>query len=106
MITLIENFVSKKDCKYIIDLIDKNHVRSQVAGTDRTKSTESDFRTSSTCTFSSDDKVVEKLKNKIAAYLDLDIEKGEDLQGQLYEPGQYFKAHTDYFEGDSYYNHC
>lgn len=106
MITLIENFISKKDCKYIIDLIDKSHTRSSVAGTNRQKSVESEFRTSSTSNLPKGDPVVDKIKKKVAAYLDIDIERGEDIQGQLYEPDQFFKPHTDYFEGDSYINHC
>lgn len=102
----IENFLSKKDCKYLISLIDSKHVRSTVAGPEDKQSVESDFRTSSTSTLPTDDTTIIKIKKKIANYLDIDISKGEDIQGQLYEPGQYFKPHHDYFSGDSYTNHC
>ena len=106
MITVLEKFLTKKECNYLIELIDKDHTRSTVAGPDRNKSVESDFRTSSTCRFPEEDKTVKKIKKKIATYLDIDLEKGEALQGQLYEPDQYFKPHHDYFSGDSYINHC
>ena len=106
MYTEIKDFLSKEDCEHIKNLIDNQHVRSTVADTGRQQSVESDYRTSSTSTLNKDDKVVTKLHKKIAAYLGIDIAKGEELQGQLYEPGQYFKAHHDYFDGDSYINHC
>jgi|TARA_R100000081_G_scaffold79312_2_gene46077 prolyl 4-hydroxylase len=106
MYTEIKDFLSKEDCEHIKNLIDNQHVRSTVADTGRQQSVESDYRTSSTSTLDKDDKVVAKLHKKIAAYLGIDIAKGEELQGQLYEPGQYFKAHHDYFDGDSYINHC
>ena len=106
MYTEIKDFLSKEDCEHIKTLIDNQHVRSTVADTGREQSVESDYRTSSTSTLDKEDKVVAKLHKKIAAYLGIDIAKGEELQGQLYEPGQYFKAHHDYFDGDSYINHC
>ena len=106
MYTEIKDFLSKKDCEYLKELIDESHVRSTVAGQSRDKSVESDYRTSSTTSLPEDDETVKKLHKKIAAYLGLDPNKGEQLQGQLYEPGQYFKEHHDYFDGDSYINHC
>jgi len=106
MITIIDNFLTKKECEYIKQLIDENHYRSSVAGVSREQSVESDFRTSSTCSLPPEDEKVFKIKKKIAAYLNIDIIRGEDIQGQLYEPGQFFKPHTDYFDGDSFYNHC
>ena len=36
----------------------------------------------------------------------LEPHKGEALQGQLYEPGQYFKPHNDFFSGAAYDMHC
>jgi len=106
MYTEVNDFLSKEDCNHLRNLIDNQHVRSSVASEGRTKSIESDFRTSSTSTLDMEDKVVSKLFKKISAYIGIQPERGEELQGQLYEPGQYFKPHHDYFDGDSYTNHC
>ena len=106
MYTEVNDFLSKEDCNHLRALIDNQHVRSSVASEGRTKSIESDFRTSSTSTLDMEDKVVSKLFKKISAYIGIQPERGEELQGQLYEPGQYFKPHHDYFDGDSYTNHC
>lgn len=106
MIQKIPNFLSKKDCESIIKLIDKDHQRSSVSGNNDTQSVYSVDRTSSTSALPIDNPIVKRIKKRIAKHLGLDINQGESLQGQLYEPGQYFNSHTDYFQGDSYTNHC
>lgn len=106
MITEIRNFLSKKDCDYFIKLIDSNNQKSSVSSNGKERSTISDFRTSKTSNLSNTEEVVTKLKNKISKKIKLDIERGEDLQGQLYESGEYFRPHHDYFSGMSYINHC
>tara|TARA_R110000868_G_scaffold89062_3_gene248066 strand:+ start:991 stop:2160 length:1170 start_codon:yes stop_codon:yes gene_type:complete len=102
----IKEFLSNEDCLEIMKMIDANHQRSSVVegGTDRTSY--SSHRTSSTCNLDANNEVIKKLHNKISEYLGIELEKGEALQGQLYEPGQYFKAHHDYFSGDAYNKHC
>ena len=105
MIVELNNFISKEECDYLIGLIDKDHTRSSVAGVGNQQSVYDESRTSSTCNLSESDEKISKIKKKIAAYLGLPVSKGEPLQGQLYEPGQYFKPHHDYFVGDSYTNH-
>lgn len=106
MIEEISNFLSKKDCETIIKMIDQNKTRSSVAGSGTSKSTYQETRTSSTSNLDLNNPTIKRVHKRIAKYLDLDITRGEALQGQLYEPGQYFKPHTDYFEGDTYINHC
>lgn len=102
----LDNFISKEECDYFIKLIDNNNYRSSVAGGKDTISTESDVRTSHSSTLPVDDEKVIFLKKKIAAFLGYPVEKGETLQGQLYNPGEYFKPHTDFFDPVSYKNHC
>ena len=87
-------------------MIDANHTRSSVVegGTDRTAI--SDYRTSSTCNLSTSNETVNNIHKRIAGILNLDIKKGEAMQGQLYEVGQYFKPHNDFFAGDAYQKHC
>lgn len=101
----IPNFLSKEECEYIIQLIEKNNQKSTVAEAGKA-ATLSTHRTSSTSNLSASDETVSKIHKRIAEFLKLPIEKGEHLQGQKYEPGQYFKDHTDYFQGVSYDQHC
>ena len=106
MIKQIPKFLTKKDCNEIIKLIDANHTRSSVAGAGSNQSVIENSRTSSTATLDVNNPLIKRIHKRIAKHLGLDIKQGESLQGQLYEPGQYFKPHTDFFQGDSYYNHC
>lgn len=106
MITEIENFLDEQECDKLIQLIDSNHERSGVAGEGGEFSTYSEHRTSSSSYLDSTDPFVISIKNKIASFLGYDAAKGEAIQGQLYEPGQYFKRHNDWFQGDSYETHC
>ena len=102
----IPNFFSHKECDEIIKYIDQNHSRSSVVvgGTDRSDIT--NHRTSSTSNLEPNNNLIKTVHKKIADYLNLPIEKGESLQGQLYEPGQYFKPHNDFFSGPAYNMHC
>ncbi len=102
----INNFLTPDECQQLIDMIDANHSRSSVVvgGTDRSDVT--DHRTSSTSNLDSQSGLVWDIKQKIADTLGVDVNKGEALQGQLYEPGQYFKPHNDFFSGPAYDMHC
>ena len=95
----IPNFLSHEECDELIKLIDQNHTRSSVVvgGTDRSDIT--DHRTSSTSNLVSSQSSVGDIHSKIGEYLNLPLENGESLQGQLYEPVQYFKSDYDYFSG-------
>lgn len=106
MVTTHENFLTAEECDKIIAMIDANHYRSGVADENSTSGTISDVRTSSTTNLGNDDKTIIAIKQRIADHLGLDVNKGESLQGQLYKPGQYFKPHTDYFEGTTYNTNC
>ncbi len=56
------------------------------------------FRTSETCDLDPADALVMEIDRCIAGFTGLDPTHGEPIQGQRYEIGQEFKAHTDYFE--------
>ena len=102
----IHNYITPQECQELIKMIDANHSRSSVVvgGTDRTDVT--DHRTSSTSNLDMNTPVMSKIKKQIADTLGLELVKGEALQGQLYEPGQYFKPHNDFFSGAAYDMHC
>lgn len=102
----IPAFIGKKDCSTLIKMIDANHQPSTVTIGNIDRSSISTLRTSSTCSLDPNDPLVKYLHLKIAQYLDIDIKKGESLQGQRYDEGEYFKGHYDYFTGESYDMHC
>ena len=106
MFVEIPNFITPEECDVFIQLIDKTNTRSQVAGDGYNNSKIEDSRTSFTSNFNEDFLLHKALKQKIADHLELDVVRGETLQGQKYEEGQYFRPHLDWFQGDSYYNHC
>jgi prolyl 4-hydroxylase len=102
----IEDFLTDEECDHLCDHILKHNARSQVAGYGNEASVVMDNRTSSTSTLTDSDPVVKTINERISVELNTPIENGETMQGQLYEVGQEFKHHNDYFTGDSYINHC
>ena len=94
-INIIENFLDETTCKYLISLIKKNYYSSKITTAD----TEQDkyFRTSKTCDMPQNDSVVQALEAQITSYLGIDMLRSECSQGQYYEVGNQFKAHTDWF---------
>jgi len=102
----IENFLTDSECDLVISMIDENHSTSFVDGGKNISEQKLDYRTSSTCMLNESDSDVLSIKQRISDFLKVDIKKGQQLEGQLYEPGQFFKPHCDWFEGDSYINHA
>jgi prolyl 4-hydroxylase len=98
------DFLTSEHCDALIALIESNRRPSTIAnhnGDDR-------FRTSETCDLNHEDPAVTLLDQKLAEISGIDPVHGERLQGQRYETGQEFKAHTDYFEPDhpDYQTYC
>lgn len=102
----IDNFIKEEECDYLCTVIQKKSVRSTVAGYGDNVSIHSDSRTSSSSNISNNDPIAKIINERISAELNIPTENGESLQGQIYEVGQEFKDHTDYFTGDGYINHC
>ena len=58
----------------------------------------SDYRTSRTCHLRQNHpELAERLDERFAALLGVDSGFSEPIQGQRYDPGEYFKEHTDWF---------
>ena len=58
----------------------------------------SDYRTSRTCHLRQNHRdLAERLDRRFAALLGVDPGLSEPIQGQRYDPGEYFKEHTDWF---------
>lgn len=94
------SFLSPEECAALIERIETQRRPSTLAnfnGDDL-------FRTSETCDLDGTDAAIRLVDERIAAVSKLDLNYGEPMQGQRYEVGQEFKAHTDYFEpqGEDY----
>ena len=91
-------------CEGLIELIELNHRPSTIADTNG----DNYFRTSSTCDLDPNEPAVKDLEDMLFELNQIDRAHGEPVQGQRYDVGQEFKAHTDYFEpqGMDYNTYC
>jgi prolyl 4-hydroxylase len=89
-----KNFLDAELCRALIARIDANRRPSEIADPNGDYA----FRTSETCDLDGSDPVVIEVDRRITLFTGLDPRHGEPMQGQRYEIGQEFKAHTDYFE--------
>ncbi|MBT0668069.1 2OG-Fe(II) oxygenase [Novosphingobium profundi] len=93
---ILRDFLTPAQCDTLIARIESHHRPSTITGYNG----DDVFRTSSTCDLPSSDPDVADLRNRLCALSGIAITHAEPLQGQRYEVGQEFKAHTDYFEPD------
>ena len=92
---VLDNFLSPQECDTVIAEINRNLRPSTIT----TGKDYSGFRTSTTCDLGlQQSKYIEKVDKKISRLLGIRLSWSEVMQGQKYEVGQEFKAHTDYFE--------
>ncbi|WP_221712645.1 prolyl hydroxylase family protein [Sphingobium xanthum] len=89
-----KRFLDAGECAGLIERIDAGRRPSTIADDQGYEA----FRTSETCDLHDGDPFVAAIDEKLAAFSGLDFAHGEPLQGQRYDVGQEFKAHTDYFE--------
>jgi len=101
---IAKNFLDATTCTEIMRLIDLDRRPSTIADPNGDYA----FRTSETCDLDSQDPTVKQVEDRISAFMGIDPRHGEPLQGQRYEVGQEFKAHTDYFEpnGADFAKYC
>ena len=80
------------ECKTVIQAIDKGLTPSTVTHGPN------DYRTSRTCHLPAiDPDLARMLDDRLAKIVNIDPKLSEPIQGQRYDVGQYFKAHTDWF---------
>jgi len=92
----LPDFLSRQECDELIQAIDRQLVPSTVTHGDST------YRTSRTCHLHlSDAALAARLDRRLADLFGVDPDYSEVLQGQRYDPGQYFKEHTDWFAPDT-----
>ena len=92
----LPGFLSPELCGELMALIDAERRPSTIADPNG----DNYFRTSETCDLSPDEPAVQELERLLFELNRIDPAHGEPIQGQRYEIGQEFKAHTDYFEPD------
>ena len=99
-----KDFLDFETCRVLMEQIDSKRRPSEIADSNGDYA----FRTSETCDLDSNDALVKAIDRQIAGFTGLDPAHGEPMQGQRYEIGQEFKAHTDYFEpsGQDYAKYC
>jgi prolyl 4-hydroxylase len=93
----IEAFLDEAECEGVIALIRAQNQPSTLS------SYEADayFRTSRTCNlYGLGGPAMQAIDDRICKMLGIDPSYSEGIQGQYYEVGQEFKAHTDYFEAN------
>ncbi|WP_057883625.1 prolyl hydroxylase family protein [Tsuneonella troitsensis] len=90
----LRDFLPAAMCNELISLIETNRRPSTIADPNG----DTYFRTSETCDLDPDEPVVRDLEARLHALNRIDPAHGEPVQGQRYDVGQEFKAHTDYFE--------
>ena len=91
---ILRDFLDAPLCDDLIALIEAERRPSTIAN----HNGDDLFRTSEKCDLNHDDPAVAELDRRLAQISGIDPIYGERLQGQRYEAGQEFKAHTDYFE--------
>lgn len=98
------SFLSAAECIALINLIERDRRPSTIADANG----DSYFRTSETCDLDMADPIVAAIDEKLADFIGIDPIFGEPIQGQRYDVGQEFKAHTDYFDpkGADFARYC
>ena len=102
----IKHFLTPAECEVLIQMIESNNSRSSVVASGDERASITNHRTSSTSNLDMHHPLMKDIHERIALELNLNIEKGEALQGQVYKPGEYFKPHNDFFTGPAYDMHC
>jgi prolyl 4-hydroxylase len=91
-------------CAALVALVEQDRRPSTIADPNG----DTYFRTSETCDLDSEHPAVRDLDKRLFALNGIDPSHGEPAQGQRYDVGQEFKAHTDYFEpnGQDFQTFC
>jgi len=100
----LPNFLSPELCVGLMRLIDSNRRPSTIADPNG----DHYFRTSETCDLDPAQPETIEVERLLFELNGIDPAYGEPIQGQRYEVGQEFKAHTDYFEpnGVDFQKYC
>jgi len=92
-IYVYQGFLGAEECAELCRRIDADAKPSLLYRADERVG----VRTSFSCDFDRYDPTILAIDERICGLMGLDPRQGETLQGQRYEPGQYFRGHHDYF---------
>jgi len=93
----IADFLNEEECESVIALICGQNQPSTLSSYEP----DAGFRTSRTCNLRGlGGAAMQAIDDRICKMLGIDPSYSESIQGQYYEVGQQFKAHTDYFEAN------
>lgn len=92
----LPGFLGASTCAELMHRIDAGVRPSTIADDNG----DTGFRTSSTCDLDHNDPVIRALNARLHALTGIPQRFGEPLQGQRYDVGEEFKAHTDFFTPD------
>lgn len=96
---IVSNFLNDEECSQVIRVIKSKLRPSTITNKDDPDKT---FRTSRSCDLGiMNENIIGDIDRKICNTIGIDASYSEAMQGQHYEIGEEFKAHTDYFEGDA-----
>lgn len=101
---ILRDFLDAEECATLVARIERDRRPSTIADANG----DHYFRTSETCDLPMMEPDVLALDAKLSALSGIDPAFGEPIQGQRYEEGQEFKAHTDYFDphGADFHRFC
>ena len=94
-----EEFLAPADCAYLIAEIERRRQPSSLL----TDVPDREFRTSESGNLDRWDERVRAIDLRICELMGLSERRGETLQGQRYDVGQYFRTHHDFFHTDQAY---
>ncbi|MDZ3831254.1 MAG: 2OG-Fe(II) oxygenase [Sphingopyxis sp.] len=101
---MLPDFLDTDTCAALIERIDRDVHPSTIADPNGDNA----FRTSTTCDLDHRDPLVRSVNIRLHDLTGIPLAYGEPLQGQRYDVGQEFKAHTDYFDpgGSDWETYC
>lgn len=96
---LYKGFLSDKECEHLKQLASGKLEKSMVADNDSGEGVLSEIRTSSGMFIrKGKDEIVRGIEKRIATWTFLPEENGEDLQVLMYQHGEKYEPHYDYFQ--------
>ncbi len=96
---VVHNFLTLDECNEMVHLINLDREPSTLLADHPDK----DFRTSDSSHLSRNNAFILNVEQRICDLLGLDKRHGETVQGQVYEVGQQFKDHFDWFRKGAVY---
>jgi len=95
----LDGFLDPVECAALVDLIDAGCTPSPLHIAHRYEG----YRTSQTCTLNASNPTTARLAARLAGLLSLNAKCGEPMQGQVYQPGEYYHMHADFYYIDEAY---